>query len=68
MKRMTKARRRVNASKRAKERRVSLALQKFIRAVKPSSVGKDHAMKKNPGGSITIIPLKRANRAKRRAR
>jgi hypothetical protein len=67
---MTKRQRRANASRRSKQRRVSVALKKFLAAVKPSAAkGAGASFRRNPGGSITIIPLKKIpNRARRAAR
>lgn len=61
MKRTTKAQRKKNASKRSKQKRISKALKTFLRSVKnPASMKKYGGAKirKNKGGSITIIPVK----------
>ena len=65
--RSAKAVKRANASKRSKEKRVAKSLKQYVDAVlgKGKSVGA--TMKKNPGGTITIIPLKR-NAIRRRGR
>jgi hypothetical protein len=64
--RLTKTQRRRNASTRAKQKRMTVALRKFLQSVKPGSKATAAAVRKNPGGSITIIPLKvKTNRARR---
>jgi hypothetical protein len=60
--RMTKTQRRANAAKRAKKSRVARALQKFLASVAPAKKYSGAEMRKNPGGSITIKPLKAVRR------
>jgi hypothetical protein len=56
--RMTKTQRRANASRRSKQRRVAASLKKFLSTVAPAKRFSGAALRKNPGGSITITPLK----------
>jgi hypothetical protein len=64
---MTKAQKRVNASKRSKKRRVATALRKFLHTVNPAIIKRSMGarVRKNPGGTITIIPVKIAKRGRR---
>jgi hypothetical protein len=54
----TKAQKRANASKRSKQRRVAASLKKFLSSVAPAKKYSGAALRRNPGGSITITPLK----------
>ena len=53
----TKAQRRANASKRSKQKRISRALQKFLKASNPAGKFAGAKIRRNKG-SITIIPIK----------
>jgi hypothetical protein len=55
--RMTKAQKRVNASKRSKQRRIAKALRTFLKAQNPASKYAGAKIRRNKG-SITIIPIK----------
>ena len=56
---VTKTQRRLNASKRSKTKRMAKALQGYLKTVLPAGTKIAGAqVKKNPGGSITIIPVK----------
>lgn len=57
---MTKTQRRANASRKSKQRRVSKALKTFLKKVNPGILKRTSGAKlrKNRGGSITIIPIK----------
>jgi hypothetical protein len=59
---LTKAQKRANASKRSKQRRVAASLKKFLASVAPAKKYSGAALRKNPGGSITITPLKAVKR------
>ncbi len=68
-KRTTKLQRRVNASRKSKQKRMSTALRKFLATYKPSMLkGEGAAVKKNPGGSITIIKVPKVSNSARRRR
>jgi hypothetical protein len=54
---LTKAQKRVNASKRSTKRRVAKALQKFLKAQNPAAKFAGAKIRRNKG-SITIIPIK----------
>ena len=55
---LTKAQRKVAASKAAKKRGLAKALQGLLKKVNPSMKCAGAQLKKNKGGSITIIPVK----------
>ena len=55
--RPTKAQKRVNASKRSKQRRIARALRSFLKAQNPASKYAGARIRRNKG-SITIIPIK----------
>jgi hypothetical protein len=55
---MTKTARREKARKVSAKRRVAVALGKFLRAKNPGKRYAGAKMQSNPGGSITIIPVK----------
>jgi hypothetical protein len=55
--RLTKAQRRVNASKRSAKRRIAKALQKFLKSQNPAANYAGARIRRNKG-SITIIPIK----------
>jgi hypothetical protein len=62
--RLTKAQKRVNASKRSKQRRIAKALRTFLKAQNPASKYAGAKIRRNKG-SITIIPIKLPRRAGR---
>jgi hypothetical protein len=54
---MTKRARRLNASKRSKQKRMATALRKFLKAQNPAANYAGAKIRRNKG-SITIIPIK----------
>jgi dGTP triphosphohydrolase len=54
---MTKAQKRVNASKKSKQKRMAAALRKFLKAQNPAANYAGAKIQRNKG-SITIIPIK----------
>lgn len=66
MAKLTKAQRKKNASKRSKQRRVSEALKKFLRAVNKNPASMKHysgaKITRHKGGRISIMPLKVAKK------
>ncbi len=54
---MTRLQRRMNASKRSKQKRIAKALQKFLKAQNPAARFSGAKIRRNKG-SITIIPIK----------
>lgn len=56
--RLTKAQKKANASKRAKERRVAAALKKFLHAQNPAVRYDGAAIVKLKGGAVRITPIK----------
>ena len=58
MRRLTKTARREKTRKVSAKRRVAVALQKFLKAKNPGKKYAGCQMRRNPGGSITIIPVK----------
>jgi hypothetical protein len=56
--RLTKAQKRQNASKRAKEKRVALALKKFLHAQNPAVKTAGASIVRLKGGTIKITPIK----------
>lgn len=56
--RLTKAQRKAKSAKASKLRRISKALQNYLKQVNPSCKYAGAQVKKNKGGSITIIPVK----------
>ena len=65
--RMTKLQRANAASKRSKKARIARALKEFLRKTNPAVLKRCNGarMKHNPGGSITIIPIKALRRLAR---
>ncbi len=61
---LTKAQRKLHSAKTSKKRRVAKALQGFLKQLNPSQKCAGAQLRKNKGGSITIIPVK-LPRAKR---
>jgi hypothetical protein len=61
---LTKAQKKQNASKRAKEKRVALALKKFLHAQNPAVKYDGAAIVKLKGGAVRITPIK-AKRGRR---
>jgi hypothetical protein len=61
---MTKLRRRLNASKRAKQKRIAKALRAFLKTQNPAMKCAGAKIRRNKG-SITIIPIKLPKRASR---
>ena len=55
---LTKAQKREKTRKVSAKRRVAIALGKFLRAKNPGKRYAGAKMQSNPGGSITIIPVK----------
>ena len=64
---MTKAERKAAAARRGKRTRVSRALKGFLKQYNPALVKKTAGAKirRNRGGTITIIPVKIAKRGRR---
>ena len=58
MRRITKTARREKTRKVSAKRRVSVALQNFLKKANPGRKYAGCKMQRNAGGSITIIPIK----------
>lgn len=54
----TKAERQVRAQKASAKRRVAVALAKFLKQANPAGKYAGATMRRNKGGSITIVPIK----------
>jgi hypothetical protein len=54
----TKAERAVRAQKASAKRRVAVALAKFLKQANPAGKYAGATMRRNKGGSITIVPIK----------
>jgi len=55
---MTKKQRRAKAQTSARKRRKAVAARAMLKAMNPARKYAGFKIKKNPGGSITIIPIK----------
>ena len=55
---LTKAQKKVNASKRAKQKRIATALKKFLHAQNPAVKYDGAAIVKLKGGAVRITPIK----------
>ncbi len=62
MAKLTKTQRKVKATSAAKKRRIAKALQHFLRQVNPARKCAGARLRRNKGGSITIIPVKLGKR------
>lgn len=58
-KRPTKAQRKAKTAKLSKARRIAKALQGYLKQLNPGKKIAGARVRKNKGGSITIVPLKR---------
>jgi hypothetical protein len=65
MKRMTKTARRLNASKRSKQKRMAAALRKYLQQQNPGTKLAGAKVQKLKGGVIKITPIKANRRVKR---
>ena len=57
-KRPTKLQRLLASTKRAKAKRMSVALAKFLKQANPAAKYSGATVRRNKGGSITIVPIK----------
>jgi hypothetical protein len=63
--RMTKTQRKAKTAKTSKTRRIAKALQNYLRQVNPGKKLAGARVRKNKGGSITIVPVKLPNNPRR---